>query len=555
MPTVQQAPMANPALMQDPNYMQQMLQAQRQQRIAEALTQQGLEPIQYDKSGPISWTQGLAKMLNMYMGTRMGYDSDKSMANLQSQGMAMQLAQLGQGQEQPQQPTPEQMALALGAKQGDQAGAFDGNGTYVPPVKNVGPTVGNADLAASLRQAAPTQTPQIAGSVTPTAMNPYGLPPMLVMMARNGDPAAQKQLETLLQGQQLTDQQKNSRDSLIGGATVNNLVTQNMTEVQKLQAARKLVPDGSPQAQQLDAAIAKQNAREVKAGNLEMIGSQPTVFNPKVADGVAPIFQTNGGVTTPVGARALPGYAGANASIEGAAQGAKQANTIMTLPGQDNTPVTSWGGNFASTPGGFRGPNTNQQGDLQKRWSDLYGNASQAQAVINNLQQIKSYADKAQTGALSDRAQVADAILSMMGSKDASQRQIANNLLGKNASQITARLSQGNLSTDAARELISSAYPNAHMMADAIREAADNLIAQQHMTQAKAGLLLKHYMTGNPQQYQQAEMVFDQNADPRLFQWKGMPEGKAKDQYLSEILRQDPSLVQKSKNLEKMGIQ
>lgn len=46
---------------------------------------------------------------------------------------------------------PAQIGLAAGASAGDQVGMFDGQGNYVPPVKNVGPTVGNAALSASAR--------------------------------------------------------------------------------------------------------------------------------------------------------------------------------------------------------------------------------------------------------------------------------------------------------------------------------------------------------------------------------------------------------------------
>ena len=198
---------------------------------------------------------------------------------------------------------------------------------------------------------------------------------------------------------------------------------------------------------------------------------------------------------------------------------------------------------------------TNAQDLLTKKWGDVNAQASQAQAVINNLQQIKSLAASARTGAFTDRQQMADAVLTMLGSNDAAQRQTANQLLGKNAAQITTRLGQGSLNTDAARELIYNAFPNAHMMSDAITEASDNLVAQQRMAQSKAQVLEPFAIRSDPQGYQQAETAFNLAADPRIFQARAIADPAARKAYMGKILAQDPTLASKAQALEQLGVQ
>lgn len=590
-------PMANPALMQDPDYVMQMMQSQRRQQLAQALTQQGMAPIDYDPRGAISKWQGVSKLASALMG---GYEGNKAMqqqAALTSQGMQTQLQQLGAGQpqmqQQPQQPQPAQpspstQALAQGASQG-----------------SVGPTMANAQRMQQIQgqQSQPPQQPQqqpqmpqLPGTVQPTAQNPYGLPPMLLIRAQQGDPAAMEEIKTMLAGQQLTPEQRNSRDPLIGSSVQGNLQTQNMEPLQKLQLAMSQVPPGSPQAQQIQAAIAKANyvaPAEIKQGNVALnANNQPIFYNPKTADGIAPMFSTQNGMTAPTGARALPGYAGANAAIAGAEQGAKQANTVFTgVPGADNQPVSGYGRDIfggGAAPGAQRGAqpqpgipgqppapqgapgtpqmppnrpgvvvgaNPNLQTDMGKRWSDLYAQVGQSQNVISYLQQIKQLAPAAATGQFSDRQQLVNSLLSQAGSERATDAVSAKNLLDKYSNQIIARLGQGGLGTDAAREIVASAYPNSHMTPQAIQEAADNAIGAQQAIQSKAQLLQRHYLSANPQGYQQTETAFDQAADPRIFQWKNMQPGPARDAFGKALLQSDPSIATKMQTLQGLGVQ
>ena len=226
------------------------------------------------------------------------------------------------------------------------------------------------------------------------------------------------------------------------------------------------------------------------------------------------------------------------------AGGSPVASTVGTVP-QNMTPMDP------AAQAGRQG----QQDYVQKSWAATSGTAAQAQPIINNLQQIQSYAQQAQTGQQADRLRLVDSVLSLLGSQSAADRQVAGDLLGKNAAQIVARLgSGGGMDTDAARGLLMSAFPNAHMMSQAILEASTNLIAQQKMAQAKAQVMLPVYGKNDPPSYIQQETQFNQAADPRIFQWMSMPPGQAKQAYLMTILKQDPSLGAKAKQLEAMGV-
>ena len=104
MATVQATPVGiqqSPMLMQDPNYVLQMLEAQRRAKLADALAGQGMAPIDYDHAGRISPLQGVAKLAEALMGTQGMKQSNIVQANLLSQGVNNQLAALGGGQAQP----------------------------------------------------------------------------------------------------------------------------------------------------------------------------------------------------------------------------------------------------------------------------------------------------------------------------------------------------------------------------------------------------------------------------------------------------------------------
>jgi hypothetical protein len=196
-------PATNPSLLSNPDYMQQMLQTQRTQALAQALTDQGLAPVEYDPRGRISPWQGVNKLASALLG---GYEAQQAMkgqASLQSQAVQSNLQQYGAGQTPQTAPSPSQASqFALG--QGAQAGS-------------VGPTNDNARrLAAVLApsQSAPAPGPAQAqglpGAVAPVPANPYGISPDLMVRAQMGDPVAKVQLDNLLKNFEQTTEIKNN---------------------------------------------------------------------------------------------------------------------------------------------------------------------------------------------------------------------------------------------------------------------------------------------------------------------------------------------------------
>ncbi|AYY96936.1 hypothetical protein EGY19_05395 [Burkholderia multivorans] len=196
---------------------------------------------------------------------------------------------------------------------------------------------------------------------------------------------------------------------------------------------------------------------------------------------------------------------------------------------------------------------SNQQGELSKKWTDLNAANQQAQTTVSYLQTIKDLAGKAAVGPQSDRLNYVNGLLSLAGSERATDAVTANNLLDKYANQITTRLSQGGMGTDAARAIIQSAYPNAHMTKGAINEAVDNLVGVQQMTQAKARVLAPLRNANDAAGYTNAELAFDQNADPRIFQYAGIKDPAARATFAKNLMAADPGIVDKIQALQKLG--
>ena len=337
---------------QDPNYLYSVMQAQRQKMIADALTQQGMSPIEYDHAGAISPLQGLAKMLQAYSGNKNAATANQTLADAQAVGNQRTMQGLqGLFGGNVTNPTEASTAsLTQGAMTQPSTPGADGQ---LVNQGGVGPTLTNAQRMGQMLSGGTGQ--QGAAFSVP------GMTPQQMTMAYLMDP--QGTMKAAFDAKALTPEQKNSRDSLIGAPTVNNLLTQNMTPEQKLsmnlqQLQNQGVPATDPQVIALKGALAKANYIDpikVGQGDLSMdpVTRLPIAYNPKTPNGIAPMFVTNGGVTTPTGAQALPGYSSANAGIEGAEQRAKQANTVFTgVTGPDNAPQSGFlfGGGAGPAP-------------------------------------------------------------------------------------------------------------------------------------------------------------------------------------------------------------
>lgn len=197
---------------------------------------------------------------------------------------------------------------------------------------------------------------------------------------------------------------------------------------------------------------------------------------------------------------------------------------------------------------------TNLQNGMADKHKTLTVSNQQAQTNNSYLQNISDLAQKAATGKFSDRKDFVNALLSEMGSERATDEKTANDLLGKYSNQIVARLGQGGLGTDAARAIITAANPNAHMTKEAITEASGNLIGANQMIQAKAKLLTPHFNAQNPQEYNSKELAFDQNADPRVWQYMNMTDPVARAAFAKQTMQQDPKFLDRMRSLNELGV-
>lgn len=147
-----------------------------------------------------------------------------------------------------------------------------------------------------------------------------------------------------------------------------------------------------------------------------------------------------------------------------------------------------------------------------EHWKSVQQNASTAQADIGVLQNIKKYAKDAFTGVGGARKELAAGIANAVGIPAYEAEKTATDVLAKNSNLLA--LAGGN--TDLARTLAEAANPNKKMNEDAIRIAADQLMGIKRMALAQQRFLSP--FQSDPRKYMENKQLFDQIADPRLFQ-------------------------------------
>ena len=352
-------------------------------------------------------------------------------------------------------------------------------------------------------------------------------------------------------------------------AQARNLAQQ--TEFTKMLDAAHITDPGM-RAQLIQANLAKTNYTapvNARPGSIirdPMDPSKVLAFNPHIPEAGMPQFDQGGNV---IAITSLPGATGVMEQAASATAGGKNSQEPITafnpITGQfeyTNKKAAATGGNMPlsqqdqaaiaafkdnppgapfnlrvqgdhslpaksgalapAPPPGFDKGQTLAQDELSKKFATLQEQNSQAQITSSYLQNIKQEAKRAAVGPMSDKINFANGMLSLVGNERATDAVTANALLDKYANQITTRLGTGGLGTDAARSMLQSAYPNAHMPDGAIDSAADNLIGANDMVKAKTTLLSPHGHSRDPIAYQQKEMIFDQNADPRIWQLKNM---------------------------------
>lgn len=287
----------------------------------------------------------------------------------------------------------------------------------------------------------------------------------------------------------------------------------------------------------------------VRGGNTVLVGGK-AVFAAADSDGNQIVYDGNGNAH-------IVRLAGANeTAIQQAAAekgGALMGTNSLTLAPLDARPVDAngkpipvsinaalangSGGSGAGLAPGIVTGKEGQQKSLTDKWTALNAANQQAQTTNSYLQNIKDLASKAATGPMSDHIDFVNGLRSLLpdslGAEKATDAVTANDLLDKYQNQIVSRLGQGGMGTDAARSIIASAYPGAHMNLPAINEAVDNLIGANNMVKAKATLLAPHAANLDPVAYQQNELTFDKAADPRIFQYMNMTPAQ-KTQYVAQ---------------------
>ena len=178
-------------------------------------------------------------------------------------------------------------------------------------------------------------------------------------------------------------------------------------------------------------------------------------------------------------------------------------------------------------------------------WDRTSAAANVAQQNIGVLQNIKKFSGDAKTGFAADRRALASSLGDYLGIPAATLAKTNTDLLAKNANMLA--LVGGN--TDAARALAEAANPNIHMNAEAIRHAADQIIAQNKLAIKKSQYLQSSLK--NADEYNHKLVDWNAAADPRILQLHEMsPEEK-------KALRESPEWPQfkaKAEKLHKMGV-
>jgi hypothetical protein len=172
---------------------------------------------------------------------------------------------------------------------------------------------------------------------------------------------------------------------------------------------------------------------------------------------------------------------------------------------QQSPMVTGLAPQIASTIGA----NT---GIANKDWEDTYNASKEAQPRIAIFQNIKKIAPEGFTGVGAERKKLAAGILNAAGIDAYTAENTATDELAKNTRLLA--LAGGN--TDAARAMAEIANPSGKMTLQAIKEVSDQMIGVERLKEKRAEYLGQ--FRNDPVKYQEKSQLFNQFADPRIFQ-------------------------------------
>jgi hypothetical protein len=179
-----------------------------------------------------------------------------------------------------------------------------------------------------------------------------------------------------------------------------------------------------------------------------------------------------------------------------------------------------------------------------KHFEGVTADAQQAPTRISALQTIKQEADTAITSGMDWRRKFVHVLSGGVELDSAT----ANDIMQKNAAMLAA-----NGQTDAARALNEMSTPNVKMTKEAIRATSDALISMEKMKIA-AQQVFAGISTNDPR-YGKLMVQWNKAADPRLFEYAGLP-AERKKEWLSRLspgVRAELSM--KAAALEKMGVE
>ena len=523
--------MYNPATASDPNYIAKMMQAQRQQKLADALMGPATSNIEYDPKGKISPLQGLSKMLAAALS---GYEGNQAM-NSQAQLMAQ---------------NNQAMRNFVARRNGGQAS----QPSNLPNFPNQQPD------PSKIGQALMSQGTSATGNTG--SLNPFDDDPDLIVSAMNGNWAAQKAYETILQNHRLTDEAKN-----LGGPDrpvfLNKFSKEGNSDTQQLINERDRYAQGSPDYSRLQQALTKNtNIPPILAKGGDFI------VNPTTFDWSQQLPNENGNYmaningNTPT-ALTVPGQAQNQATAQGIIERAKQQNTfVKDVPGA-NGAQSGFVGDLSTqaqqgaAPQGaapasniVQGPSISDAG-IQKNGGDFIAqlpqHATQAMQVRRSLEGALDALQNTKTGPGMQTTYKISALLKNMG-LDVSPSATENfQTLSKqlnNALSNSAAIN-GNTGSDARMDQFMHGQPAADTMNKApLDKAIRYVLSQNDAVVAANDVINKKYIElkqkGDPNAAYNAQQEWLKQYDPKVFEFNRMSE---KDQAaFSKSLKQtDPA--------------
>ncbi|MBV8500753.1 MAG: hypothetical protein JO006_03450 [Paucibacter sp.] len=358
----------NPVAAQDPNYVLQQLEAQRRAKLADALMGQSMAPIDYDPRGRVSWTQGLAKMLQAYEGAKLGDQSIQDQANAMATGNRAMAAQFGF--------SPPGTGGAQGVPSAPTVPAGAAPGAHTSPTSTaLGPDVGHESLHANdaplqAQQPSPTdpagpnaqpaapvsngsglaggkgqQMPPPSGS---QASAPQGFPPQAYASPQGGP----------LQMPGMSPQQAYMAYMADPNAYMTQFIqrSDNRTDFSKSLTSMGIDPNSQVGRQIMGAWISKQTyiaPENARPGSWTLNPDGSRRFNPAVPQGAEPVFDMNGNM---IGVRPMAGAAGvAQTQAEAEAGGRSRGTLFPSIDKQTGRETMVPGGQFFGPAAGPQG--------------------------------------------------------------------------------------------------------------------------------------------------------------------------------------------------------